>query len=95
MKSNKIVNCLKSYLVISIAFASINSYSQGHYAGSSYNPNDYFISPASGWVFSLYYSYSQMDYYNDAGEKADSDPSSCGVAASRRRATAVIVKTMI
>ena len=71
MKSSRIANCLKSYLIISISFASINSYSQGHYAGSSYNPNDYFISPASGWVFSLYYSYSQMDYYNDAGEKSD------------------------
>jgi len=71
MKSTKIADCLKSFLIISISFASINSYSQGHYAGSSFNPNDYFISPASGWVFSLYYSYSQMDYYNDAGEKAD------------------------
>ena len=67
----KNTNWLKALLFIGLSLFPINSYSQGHYAGGSYNPNDYFISPASGWVFSLYYSYSQMDYYNDAGEKAD------------------------
>ena len=44
---------------------------QGHYAGSSFNPNDYFIPPVSGWVFALYYSYTNMNYYNGAGKKAD------------------------
>jgi hypothetical protein len=44
---------------------------QGHYNGGSFNPNDYFIPPASGWVFSLFYSYSNMNYYNNAGSKTD------------------------
>jgi hypothetical protein len=71
MNSIKNVNWFKTCLIISIYFASLNLYSQGHYNGSSYNPNDYFVSSASGWVFSLYYSYSQMDYYNDLGDKTD------------------------
>ena len=44
---------------------------QGHFTGSSFNPNDYFIPPVSGWVFSLYYSYSNMDYFNQDGNKTD------------------------
>lgn len=62
---------VKLILIISISIFSSNSYSQGHYVGGSFNPNDYFVSPASGWVFSLYYSYSQMDYYNASGAKTD------------------------
>lgn len=50
---------------------SINSNAQGHYVGGSFNTNDYFIPDASGWVFSLYYSYSQQDYYNNSGSKSD------------------------
>jgi hypothetical protein len=64
-------NGFKTYLILSILVASSNLYSQGHYNGGSFNPNDYFVSSASGWVFSLYYSYSQMDYYNASGDKTD------------------------
>lgn len=48
-----------------------NVNAQGHYNGGSFNTNDYFIPSASGWVFSLYYSYSNMDYYNNSGKKTD------------------------
>lgn len=44
---------------------------QGHYNGGSFNTNDYFIPPVSGWVFSLYYSYSDMNYYNGSHKKTD------------------------
>lgn len=44
---------------------------QGHYNGSSFNTNDYFIPPVSGFVFSLYYSYSDMNYYNGLNKKTD------------------------
>ncbi|MCU0377193.1 MAG: hypothetical protein MUC78_02950, partial [Bacteroidales bacterium] len=71
MNSKKSPIGFKTSMMLGLCFVSLNLYSQGHYAGGSFNPNDYFISPASGWVFSLYYSYSQMDYYNDAGEKSD------------------------
>lgn len=48
-----------------------NINAQGHYNGGSFNTNDYFIPSASGWVFSLYYSYSSMNYYNNSGKKTD------------------------
>lgn len=48
-----------------------NVNAQGHYNGGSFNTNDYFIPSASGWVFSLYYSYSNMNYYNNSGKKSD------------------------
>jgi hypothetical protein len=50
---------------------SVRSHSQGHFQGSSFNPNDYFIPNASGWVFSFYYSYSKMDYFNQDGNKSN------------------------
>ena len=65
------VKCFATYftLIFWLVFSNLNA--QGHYNGSSFNPNDYFIPPTSGWVFSLYYSYSHLDYYNDSGEKTD------------------------
>jgi hypothetical protein len=56
--------------VLLIAISS-NISGQGHYIGGSFNTNDYFIPSASGWVFSLYYSFSEMNYYNDSGNKTD------------------------
>lgn len=56
-------------LLMLILSKNINA--QGHYNGGSFNTNDYFIPSASGWVFSLYYSYSNMDYYNNSGKKTD------------------------
>lgn len=61
----------KIRLLLSILIASSNSYAQVHYIGGIFNPNDYFVSSTSGWVFSMYYSYSQMDYYNASGDKSD------------------------
>jgi hypothetical protein len=71
MKNQKYVNrWIKFSLIIWIYFFSININSQGHYNGASFNPNDYFV-PPSGWIFSFYYSYNQMDYYNASGNKTD------------------------
>lgn len=71
MKLIKNSSRLRPFLVIGIFLAYLNSYSQGHYAGGSFNPNDYFVPASPGWVFSLYYSYSKMDYFNDEGNKAE------------------------
>lgn len=43
---------------------------QGHYNGSSFNPNDYFA-PHSGWIIPVWYGYADMDYYNAFGRKSD------------------------
>ena len=61
----------KKILIFLVLVASSDLYAQGHYAGSIFNPNDYFVSKSSGWIFSMYYSYSQMDYFNNSGEKTD------------------------
>lgn len=61
----------KFFMFFVLLSFSINTSAQGHYMGSSFNTNDYFIPDASGWVFSLYYSYSQQDYYNNSGSKTD------------------------
>lgn len=61
----------KFYLFFGLLLFSLNMNAQGHYNGGSFNTNDYFVPPASGWVFSLYYSYSNMNYFNDSGEKTD------------------------
>ncbi|NIF07443.1 transporter [Chryseobacterium sp. Tr-659] len=59
--------------IVSACFCFLSSdlYSQGHYNGGSYNANDFFIPPASGWVFSLYYSYADMNYHNHSGKRAE------------------------
>lgn len=44
---------------------------QGHYAGSSFNPNDYFIPANSGWVFPLYYGFSNSNFYDASGSKSN------------------------
>jgi hypothetical protein len=65
---------LRVFFFFTILFTIPNAFSQGHYTGSSFNPNDYFIPPSPGWVFSLYYSYSQQNFYNNAGQKTDQFP---------------------
>lgn len=62
---------LKLFLVLFLIVTQSESFSQGHYVGSSFNTNDYFIPASPGWVFSLYYSYSQQDYHNNLGSKTD------------------------
>lgn len=61
----------KIMIALLILIISKNANAQGHYNGGSFNTNDYFIPSASGWVFSLYYSYSNMNYYNNSGKKTD------------------------
>jgi hypothetical protein len=46
------------------------TFAQGHYSGSSFNPNDYFTAPP-GFIIPVYYSYSNMNFYNANGEKTD------------------------
>lgn len=65
------IKLLKIITFMSVFLISANIYSQGHYNGSSFNPNDYFVPPPTGWVFSLYYSYSQMDFHNNNGDVTD------------------------
>lgn len=43
---------------------------QGHYAGSSFNTNDYFA-PPPGVIIPVYYSFAKMDYHNAQGSKSD------------------------
>lgn len=43
---------------------------QGHYAGSSFNPNDYFA-PPPGVIIPVYYSFANMNYHNSQGKKSD------------------------
>lgn len=46
------------------------AFSQGHYTGSSFNPNDYFA-PPPGFIIPVYYSYANMNFYNADGDKSD------------------------
>lgn len=69
-RKNHIIRYCWTLSLIFLGIAeSVNA--QGHYAGSSFNTNDYFIPATPGWVFSLYYANSNMDYYNNSGDKSD------------------------
>lgn len=57
-------------LYFTIIIFSKNSFSQGHYMGSSFNPNDYFTSPP-GFIIPAYYGYSNMNFYNNNGDRSD------------------------
>jgi hypothetical protein len=46
-------------------------HAQGHYAGGSFNPNDYFIPANTGWVFPLYYGFSNSNFYDASGSKSN------------------------
>lgn len=43
---------------------------QGHYNGSSFNPNDYFA-PHEGFIIPVWYGYANMNYFNTQGKKSD------------------------
>ena len=43
---------------------------QGHYNGSSFNPNDYFA-PHEGFIIPVWYGYADMNYFNAQGKKSD------------------------
>lgn len=47
-----------------------SAYGQGHYNGSSFNPNDYFA-PHAGIIIPVWYGFANMDYYNAAGKRSD------------------------
>lgn len=52
-------------------FLPIAADSQGHFTGGSFNPNDYFLPANSGFVVSLYYSYTSAEFFNNRGRKTD------------------------
>lgn len=68
----KIRSSLLGKMIFSVLFIQLNlaSISQGHYIGSSFNPNDYFT-PPPGFIVPVYYSYSNMNFYNANGDKTD------------------------
>jgi len=53
-----------------LLFVSTSSFAQGHYNGSSFNPNDYFA-PHAGFIIPVWYGYANMNYYNKQGNKSD------------------------
>jgi hypothetical protein len=53
-----------------IVGAYVSTYSQGHYPGGYFNPNDYFV-PPPGIVVPVFYVYNNFDYYNNNGDKSD------------------------
>ena len=65
------IKFIKLYISFLLLTIPLTISAQGHYNGGSFNTNDYFIPSASGWVFSVYYSFSEMNYYNNAGDKTD------------------------
>lgn len=65
MKKNIFIYCLFFALG-----ANLPGFSQGHYTGGSFNPNDYFV-PPPGVIIPIYYVYNDFDYYNNEGRKSD------------------------
>lgn len=62
---------MKAFLVfVILLFFFRITYGQGHYSGSSFNPNDYFA-PHAGIIIPVWYGFANMDYYNAAGKKSD------------------------
>jgi hypothetical protein len=60
----------KIFCLFQLCLIGANAYSQGHYNGSSFNPNDYFA-PHPGFIIPVWYGYANMNYYNSRGEKSD------------------------
>jgi hypothetical protein len=60
----------KVFLLLLALFVKTLAFSQGHYVGSSFNPNDYFA-PHAGLIIPVYYGYANMNYYNNSGNKSD------------------------
>lgn len=59
------------FFAVSIFLLAQDTRAQGHYIGGSFNTNDYFVPPSPGWVFTLFYSYTNTNFYNASGKKAD------------------------
>lgn len=61
---------MKKIILLLLLPIAYSSFAQGHYNGSSFNPNDYFA-PHEGIIIPIWYGYANMDYYNSKGEKSD------------------------
>lgn len=61
---------MKKILIVLVFFTHTMIFSQGHYTGSAFNPNDYFA-PHPGWIVPVWYGYADMNYYNGSGHKSD------------------------
>ena len=61
---------LRIFLTLLLAMPVLQASAQGHYMGSSFNPNDYFA-PPSGFIVPLYYSYANMNFHNASGSRSD------------------------
>jgi hypothetical protein len=66
-------NCNR--LAISLSISSLlilgKLSARGHYAGGSFNPNDYFIPADTGWVFPFYCAFSNSNFYDASGSKSN------------------------
>lgn len=61
---------MRAFLLSVLVLSGLKLLAQGHYMGSSFNPNDYFA-PPPGFIIPVYYSYASMNYYNAEGNKSD------------------------
>jgi hypothetical protein len=60
----------KIFYVLLFILSGLEVYGQGHYNGSSFNPNDYFA-PHEGFIIPVWYGYANMNYLNGQGKKTD------------------------
>ncbi|OJZ07139.1 transporter [Sphingobacterium sp. 40-24] len=60
----------KIFYVFLFILSMMKVYGQGHYNGSSFNPNDYFA-PHEGLIIPVWYGYANMNYFNGQGKKTD------------------------
>ena len=56
--------------ILLLILSGLSVYGQGHYNGSSFNPNDYFA-PHDGFIIPVWYGYANMNYFNAQGKKTD------------------------
>lgn len=61
---------MKNVFILLVLMVAYNGFTQGHYNGSSFNPNDYFA-PHEGFIIPVWYGYADMNYYNSSGQKSD------------------------
>ncbi|ULT24905.1 hypothetical protein KUH03_39515 [Sphingobacterium sp. E70] len=58
----------KIFYVLLFILSGVEVYGQGHYNGSSFNPNDYFA-PHEGFIIPVWYGYANMNYFNGQGKR--------------------------
>lgn len=86
------------FVIASMCLTCSTAFGQGHYGGASFNPGDYFVPPASGFILPVYYSYMKQNFYNSAGKKSDvlinprpDDPTSLNIGQSVSTNSAIIM----